>query len=555
MEEQNQSSDNPQPDPTPAPDDKGAKIFERLKTDEKFFIELCLSVIDRKSNRSIPFKLNSVQQVYEKKRTSFDMILKARKMGFSSRLIASDIWACAFKPNQHAILISHDKAATSMLLEERVKPMILSSKVPLGEVMRRDYIFFPQTNSRYYIGTAGTKKFGRGADITRYHLSETAHYEDPELITGIEEGCLDGAVGRMETTANGVNFFHKFWKQAVTGNSRYAPIFVPWWQDPDYCIPGATLNDLTEDEGKLIEAYKISHEQLAWRRAKIKNMTRPELFPQEYPSSPDESFLSSGRMVFDWVSLMRHEPICVEPRLTGFLRDNGEIVEFQPQLRGNLQIWETPERLHHYVIGADVAEGLQDGAYSAAFVLDVNTSSQVAEWHGHVPADRFADVLVKLGQYYNNALLVPESWPGPGSVTTLRILDTNYRNLWQRPARSNRNNPEQLWGWETTGRTRPLMMHSLSSAERDFSLTIKSKSLLDEMRSIVYDDGGDMAVQLGCFSDRVMACGIAWAVSRTISEGIHSGKPTLRAIEAAARGNSAVTYPKWQGPRYGVRPT
>lgn len=527
----------------------GACIAEH----EACFIQCALSVVS-KQGKTVPFIFNQVQKFYEKQKSRFDFILKSRKLGMSTRIIAGDIWACAFKKNQHAILLSHTDEAGTKLLEERVKPILRSSVIPLGAVERAGQIYFPATNSRYYIGTSGSKSFGRGDDITRYHLSEYAWWEKPTVITGIEEACIEGAVGRIETTANGTNFAQLDWRKASTGQSRYKPVFIPWFLDPDYSIPGGQIDGPDEIEKQLIEAYGLSQPQLAWRRDKIRSMTQPELFVQEYPSNAEEAFLSSGRMVFDWVSLIAHEKRCIEPRWVGGLRDMGDAITFQPNEQGNLKIWKSPVPRHTYVIGADIAEGLKDGAYSAAFVFDVGTSEQVAEWHGHIDADRFGDVLVLLGLYYNTALLAPEAWPGPGQVTIARIMQVGYSNVYKRAQRSNRTE-DQSWGWQTDQSSKPQMIHSFAAAARDFNLVINSKDLLLEMRSLEYDEAGKIGPSLGCFSDRVMAAGIAWYTSRDIASRPINEAQKLKNIEGLVNRSGFASVPQWRGSRAGVRPS
>jgi len=513
---------------------------------------MCLFVVNKQS-KTVPFLFNKVQNFYEKVRTNFDFILKSRKLGMSTRIIAGDLWACSTKKNQHAVLLSHTDEASTKMLEERVKPMLKSCVIPLGAVERSGHIYFPATNSRYYIGTAGSKSFGRGDDITRYHLSEYAHWENPQVITGIEEACVDGAVGRIETTANGTNFAQMDWKKAVSGQSRYKGVFIPWFLDEEYQIPGAKISTPSEEERALMEAYNLTHAQLAWRREKIRTMTQPELFPQEYPANAEEAFLSSGRMVFDWVSLITHEKRCQPEAWRGFLRDMGEKIQLVPGDEGSLKIWKTPQPRHAYVIGADVAEGLKDGAYSAAFVLDVGTSEQVAEWHGHIAPDRFGDVLVNLGLYYNTALLAPEAWPGPGQVTIARLMQIGYSNIYRRMQRSNRSE-DQLMGWETTLSSKPQMIHSFAAATRDFDVAINSLDLLQEMRSLEYDESGKIGPSLGCFSDRVMAAGIAWYVSRDIATRPINEAQKLKNIERLINNTGFVSTPQWRGPRAGVRP-
>ena len=537
----------------------GPELYEVCKTDERAFIELCLSVKDRETNEMVPFRFNHTQEMYERSKSKFDIILKARKLGFSTRVIARDLWACAFQKNQHRILLCQTDDDTKKQLEERVKPILQSSILPLGAIERDKYILFPQTKSRYYIGTAGSKKFGRGSDVTGYHLSEYAFWEDTTVLTGLEQACLPGAEGTIESTANGQNVFYSDWKRAKLGLGRYKPFFVPWWSDPAYSIAGGRLDGLTQDEQELRDAFDLTSEQLAWRRKTIKEMSRPELFPQEFPARPDEAFLASGRMVFDWVSLVRHEKRCAEPMWRGFLRDMGESIDLIPLKDGNLSVWDNPEARHVYAIGADASEGLEDGDYSSAFVLDVGSGRQVAEWHGHIDPRDFAEVLYLLGLFYNTALVIPESWPtAHGAVMTQRLVDLGYRNIYEMPGKKTDNTSAKRprYGWHTNQTTRQVMLHSLAGdAVREFNLVIQSAQLVDEMRSFIFDEAGRMDHSSGTHDDRVIAAALAWYTTRQIADGLHYAKPKLRELEFKATHSAGVSQPQWKGPRYGVRPS
>lgn len=535
-----------------------ATLKEQLQlvaTDERAFLEYCLSVLDRRTGQVQPWRFNSVQDWYEANGSGFDLILKARKQGFSTRLIGRAVHRCAFRKNQHAEILTHDEQSAKVMLEERVKRLIKSSLLPLGAIEREDHVFFPGSDSRLFVGTAGTRDFGRSKDVTMYHLSEAAYYKDPGVIVSVEEAVTEDACGYIETTANGENFLKQLWDRSRRGESRYKPVFVPWFLDSEYRVPGGTIDNPSEDELRLMQVFGVDQEQLAWRRKKIKDMSDPGLFPQEYPATAEEAFLSSGRMVFDWVALLSHEKVCREPAWLGSLRDHGDSVDLMVSPRGHLSVWEVPQARRHYVIGADIAEGVKGGCYSAAFVLDVERSRQVAEWHGHIPPDQFGDVLALLGLYYNTALLAPEAWPGCGAVTAQRLIDLGYRNIWKRPSRGSGRSDDQLYGWETTARTRQPMLLELAAAIRDFELAIVSRGLLEELRSFVYDEDNDMVPALGCYSDRVMAAGIAWKVSRDLAAGVvaTSGRPRLRELERAVIGGGAVSAPQWRGSRYGVK--
>lgn len=533
------------------------QLFHKLKTDVDFFCYACLSVIDKVTNKEVIFKLNKVQKFYSSRKSKFDIILKSRKGGISTYIIAEALHKCIFGRNEKAVLLCQNEDATNEMFNKRVIPMLKSSILQFPYKISKSYglIEFPATNSTFRVGTAGSLTFGRGSDITFYHLSEAAYYQSPDVLTSIEEACLETAVGRIETTANGMNFFYKMWKNAEVGNSKYNPVFIPWVLDDTYRIRGIEyISDLTKEEQELKEVYKLDYEQIAWRRQKIKEMSRPEYFNQEYPLTPSMAFISSGKLFFDWITLSKHEQFCQPPKWRGFLKDMGETgIQFEPQAGGNLSIWEMPQPNHIYIIGADVGEGIKGGSYSTAFVLDVNTMSQVAEYCAHIPPTDFADVLVTLSMFYNRALLCPEAWPGPGQVTINEILKTSYYNIYKRErSQYSHKKEDQLWGWETTRRTKQDMMYVLYDALKEFRIKIKSSELIYELRSMIIEDNR-IEPQEGCFSDRVIACAIAYYVCRKYGYEQDTSRKILSDIFIAQNEIPFVSYVNFKSKPYGRR--
>ena len=536
------------------PSPTNAELHKRVKEDQRFFMEKCCVIIDKRNNQHTRFKLNRIQQYYWDNHTSFDYIIKSRKGGISTFNIARFIHDCNFLKNQRAVMLTQNDDATSKMFSERLRPMVENCLWPMKyKIYKSDgLIEFLDTGSTFYIGTAGSKKFGRGSDITRYHMSEYAHWESSEVLTGVEEALMDDAQGVIETTANGINFSHQLWKKSVQGTSRYKPVFIPWFYDDTYRITGMEFNDLSPDEKDLMDVFQVDMSQIAWRRKKRKDMSQPELFPQEYPATADEAFISSSAMVFDWISLMEHEKFCRRPNYRGYLEDLGEEIRYKPVDNGPLSIWCRPELEHSYIIGADIAEGVKDGCFSVACVIDVNTMEQVAEYHGHLPPDEFGDVLYTLGRFYNTAVVIPESWPGCGSVTMQKLIDLRYPKLWKRDKSDySHKKDNQLLGWETTKRTKPMMIHTLAEAIKDYSFKIRSTALIDEMRSFVYDGDG-MEPQEGCFSDRVMACGIAWFIANKYTKDLDMSSKTFKDIYIRGNRKGSVFQPNYNGPRYGV---
>lgn len=480
----------------------------------------------------------------------FAIVLKARKVGVSSRRFARDLWDCATREHQHRILLTHADDAAGKLLDEKIMPLHDNCLIPLGGILRRSegMIWFPKTQSRYYVGTAGNKKFGRGDDVTGRHFSEVAWWDSPEVIAGIDEAMVDGADGLTETTANGYNFFKTDWERAKQGKSRDKAVFLPWMVHESYEEDDTGLVT-TGHEHDIMQALGLNGRQLAWRRKKISEMRDPALFPQEYPETDSQAFLSSGRPVFDWIGLERAKKHCEPARWRGYLRLLNGKIDFIEDVNGPLRVWAMPKLRHVYAQAGDVAEGIEGGAYSASVVLDIGDGCQVAEWHGHIAPDLFGDEMALLSAWYNQAVSAPEEWPGPGGTTKSRLIQIDA-NVWQNPEKDKARGGHQ--GWETNRRTKPLMIGALNAGVRDREFILKSTELLDECHAYRYLDSGEMAPSVGQFSDRLIAAAIVWYISRSMATQVNYDRsPRISEIGGGRRGG--VSVPKFSGPRLGVR--
>lgn len=499
------------------------------------------------NSKVVPFVYNRAQRLVSQRSKGhrFTYVLKARKLGVSSRRFAMDIWMCATRPYQHRVLLTQSDESAESLFTEKIIPLLENCLIPLGGVVKRAQrmIEFPATKSRYYAATAGSITFKRGSDLTGYHFSEYAHWEKPDVVAGVEEALIDESDGMIETTANGPNFAKADWERAKRGENRYKAVFLPWTAHEAYALPGHDLGVIGEDEQRLLGSG-MTVEQIAWRRSKRTNMRDPQLFPQEYPFTDDEAFLSSGRPVFDPLALLNARGKLSEAPLRGYLVEKQGRPEFTPHPQGELSVWRVPEYKHVYAVGADIAEGLEHGAYSAGEVLDLGDGEQVAEWHGHIAPDKFADILELLARWYHGAVVVPEAWPGPGGTTTSHLIRLKA-NVW-RPVEGNGI------GWQTTVRTKSPMVLELSAAVRDHRLTIRSSRLLGECQAYVYAPNGTMEPSLGNYSDCLMAMGIVWFCTRDAAARVdYYRAPTLSDIGRTI--NSSTSVPKFRGPRPGVR--
>jgi hypothetical protein len=287
----------------------------------KSAIEKLFLIVD-KQGVTRPFELNEPQLLTLQQMTGRDYILKARQEGISSLICA--IFAIDFLmiENISCVVISHETGATQKLLD-KVKFYLNSLKVTFPgtppyklKYDTRNEILNEEKNSRFYIGTAGQRAFGRGVTIQNLHVSELNFYSDQErIMLGLMQAVP--AEGRIfiESTANGVgNFGHSLWRKAKNGDTVFKPIFLPWHLMKEYQRPIGSGFVPEEDEKELSQKYNLTNEQLNWRRHKIKELNgNIDNFNQEYPITDEEAFIVSGNPIWSPTMLKKYLLKCKPP--------------------------------------------------------------------------------------------------------------------------------------------------------------------------------------------------------------------------------------------------
>lgn len=483
-----------------------------------------LFLIVNKKGEVAPFKLNRPQLQILNSLTGRDYILKARQEGISSLILA--LFAIDFLTieNSSSVVISHETGATQKLLD-KVKFYLDSLKTTFpGELPfklkydTKNELSNETNGAKFYIGTAGARAFGRGVTIQNLHVSELSFYQDQErIMLGLLQAVP--AEGRIfiETTANGVgNFAHSLWKKAENNDTVFKPHFLPWYLMKEYSTPIRNEDGfvLDEEEKEIAQKFELTNEQLNWRRRKIKELNgNIDSFNQEYPLTASDAFIVSGNPIWSPVMLKKYLLKCREPKMIGNLQGALDPF-FEENPKGYLKIWQEPIRGHDYVIGVDIAEGLEMNSegdkgnrtdFSSAYVLDRKTAELVASWHGRLIGDQIGHELELLGRYYFTAFIgVERNHQGLLPLITLR--DLNYPRLYyQEKFAMDSDKQTPKLGWYTDRFTRPLMIDEGSRWLREGRVKIYDEELVDEMMSFVRYPDGQGRGAAGAYDDRVMS--------------------------------------------------
>lgn len=338
------------------------------------------------------------------------------------------------------------------------------------------------------------------------------------------------------STAHGIGgAFYEDWMALSDPYTRgdWRGLFFAWHMHPAYRRrvedPAKFQASLTDIEHTEQRQYGLSLEQLNWRRWAIREKCRrdPRIFKQEYPGNPEEAFLVQGKSRFDQTLISLYIPAKDAPRgrLERVRRGTHEVPTFIPRRDGEgpLTIYRPPSKSAdpHYVIGIDVAEGIEatpggastDRDFSVACVLDSRTGEQCAVWADRVPPAAFAQQVYDLAWLYHWAFLCPEAnGPGAALIYELRREELNYPAMLiysrERTPDSLEPKTTQELGFKTTSVTRPVLISAVDSAIIARSIEIYDQETLNELRRFVYHDGREEAM-VGYHDDRVFALGTA----------------------------------------------
>lgn len=409
-------------------------------------------------------------------------ILKSRQQGCSSYIMARYLVEC-MEDHQVVAMLAHDKEHTEKLLR-RAQEFLVNMKgaKPAVERANANEIYFKKTQSTFYIGTAGSKDFGRSATITRLHCSELAFWKDPKaLFTGLLQAVpFDTGVIVIETTANGWGNYHQktFYRHLANPSNRGYPLFLSWAIDPDCVSYTPFTYPLTDREVELKERFGLSIPQLQFRREKIDQLDGDEsLFMQEFPLEVEQAFIFSGAGLFDLELEKSNE----------WVRGVEE-----SYLKGH------PVPGYHYVLGADSSGGTGNDD-SAIVVGCLETKEQVYEFHNSsISPPAFAKKIIEVGKNYNTAYLVPES--NSHGLSVLAILkevgpsgDRNYplnriyRNaLPAKPPSPQLQVPSYTYGWRTGALSKPYMVGMAIKFIED-GFRVYSPLLYDQLKSYQED--------------------------------------------------------------------
>lgn len=408
--------------------------LDRLKYDFEFWAATCAVIKDRKTGADFNFVLRKAQRkllarLEEMRRNNkpiWFVLLKARQWGGSTLVQMYMMWIQQIhKINWNLAVCAQDDAAASNISEMytnaaehypkdvatiTLKPYARSSKNRINK----------ERGGIIGVGSINNPKQFRSYRYFMIHLSEVGVWENTlkrspeELAASLMSSIPDvpySLIG-LESTAKGIgNYFHDMWISATEKKTGFEPIFVAWWEIEDY-------QEEIQDYKRFIEGMKdydwflwkigATLEGINWYKnfKKSKNY-RDHKMQEEFPSTAEEAFVSSGQKVYAPEYIEACEQDVREPEFVGDIAADGRMgenafknIHFIANPMGRISMWGRPDKTqlvkNRYCFFADIGGRTDEADFSVLrgmdryWMMDGGDPEFILTWHGHLDQDLFA---------------------------------------------------------------------------------------------------------------------------------------------------------------------
>lgn len=480
-----------------------SELLIASKESKDFFFEQFYMVPDVAAGGLVPLALRDYQRaILADIEVHKNIIgLKARQIGWTTIAVANALHDALFNEWRPWKFISrNEKAAQDMVAKATLAyyrlPPWMRNELPKLISETQSGLGF-SNGSRIESEPATGSSF-RGDAVYGLLMDECAFMEYAEEIWGAAEAGVYGP-RMLFSTANGMgNFFHEIWLDSLQPDSAWHGIFYPWDVVP------------ARDQ----DWYGIKKKEYRGRMWQ---------FFQEYPSNSEEAFAKSGRVAFAQdIIKPNFQPLPPVERFEWVMSGEPRRIGLEEDVDVALDIW-VPPTIHrdeflrpiwkpNYVVGVDVAEGLDHGDYTAITVFDANTNEEVAASKAHIPVSYLNEYLNWLGRYYYDALMVVER-NAAGVLPIDRLArDDWYPRMYRMDRFAARSGGDRTpeYGWRTMVNTKRKMVDDFVYALMEGHVLLHDPTFAIEAQTFVSDGKGGYAASSNNHDDTVMSKLIAW---------------------------------------------
>lgn len=500
-----------------------------------------------------------------------ELVVKSRQLGFSTFWDAF-IWADALcNPGAGAAVAAHQDS-TLMALQRNFRIFAKQNK-DQGVAKRMSDKLFETLQGAYVRLCGANDALIRGDSPRHLHVSEADYVEDLEdalksALPAVERSQF--ATVTLETTIqrNMNTEFKDFVERCRKGRTDYRIRFLSWIDDDtaqltmdakqqaDFLASiDSSDNHAREYERMLRDKLGLSAGQIAWWRQVLRQDAAGDVQAaiEIAPTSLEEALeFTKGAEFFKPDAVEFYERNVRPPswryRMTF---DGAHEVPVGDLVVGDiLEVWHQPEHGKLYRIGADAADAekrtVQDGSENFMVVLDEDTGTVCATWHGYTSASEFGAILAQVAERYNRACIVPEVAFGGDAVVDFLRKTAHYSNIYQREVFGKTGISQVMVGTDgfaQRSNTRDILKDRVQEAFNERLFDIPSRYLLDQLLNFgrrggvkvrrrgnpnVLPDDGVIALGLTCFGHDKMAKRHWQPKANYVAPVIRVEKPAMR---------------------------
>jgi hypothetical protein len=499
------------------------QVFEYAKccADPVYFLNNYGYVFDLEKQKIDRLTLYAYQEPilhdFEKHRNN--IVLKSRQQGLSVLSAGYAAYKLIFGEDERILVVAND-AKGAIRFVESVKIFLDNCPewmLPEQRLVdnQRELKF---SNGCQIKAVSSSPQAGRGESLTLLILDEVAFIEHADSIwmgAGMALSVTGGKCIMISTPFGTGTLYHRTWVGAIKKENDFNPIKVHWSTHP---ILSRGLEYRADEFGN----------QKPWSPWYDTECKRFEYNNVKISQELDLSFEGSRNLVIDNIVIERFKHKLINPIdcYFDYLSQEGFVKYETP-----FYVWKKPEENHNYILAADISRG--DGAdYSTIEIIDAVTLEQVAEYQGKVMPDEFANIIYQAGLVYNIAYVAAEC-NSFGLVTSLRLKnELNYPpdkifhsktavQLYNKSWKVNLKKDDDIPGWQTTSKTRPIMISTLQRYMREGEVIINSERLLNEFQTFIYTTSNKNSNEVkaqhapGYHDDLIFAFGIALVMRDT----------------------------------------
>lgn len=553
----------------------------RYKYDFEFWAYNKIKIQQKEKGSMLPFLLRPAQRKLlhelEKLRKADKpiriILLKARQWGGSTLTQFYFMWIqLYYKQNWNSVIVTEvlQQANNIKNMYEQAIALYPNQEYTMANAVGKssDVKQINETGCKIYIGSLQNPNALRSGNYAMAHYSEvgawkaTTKLKPSDLISSVSASIISRpyTIIVMESTAKGEGtYFHKEWLKAKHKENNFVPVFVAWWEIETYRVEFDDdkqrldfYNNL-DDYGKFLWSLGATLEGIHWYYNYKKEVSFEKWqMNEEYPSTPEEAFISSGERVIPLQYVKKIEKTIQEPKFVGDIVADGKKgkealinIRFEENTKkGCLKIWDYPDKTNtlsnRYVVSMDIG-GVSDKAdYTVIRVIDRywrmegGVDEFVATWRGHYDVDLAVWKAAQIAKIYSNALLVVESNTidskyqhneGNHTYTVFDEIFPFYSNFYMRIDQQRiKEGLPQKYGFFTSQETKSTIITNLIASYRDEQIIERDIEMITECNEYEWKNGREMGAKDGCHDDVLMASAIGMYVSKNMEPPTKSNK-------------------------------